>query len=63
MTFKQKKYLSNTPLAEALHIYNEALKAANIGVPLPGERIAISDALGHGNGVRCRAVKEKDREG
>jgi putative molybdopterin biosynthesis protein len=46
MTFKQKKYLSNTPLAEALHIYNEALKAANIGVPLPGERIAISDALG-----------------
>jgi putative molybdopterin biosynthesis protein len=46
MTFKQKKYLSNTPLAEALHIYNEALKAANISVPLPGERIAISDALG-----------------
>jgi putative molybdopterin biosynthesis protein len=46
MAFKQKKYLSNTPLAEALHIYNEALKAANIGVPLPGERVAISDALG-----------------
>ena len=46
MSFKQKKYLSNTPLAEALHIYNEALKAANIGAPLPGERIPISDALG-----------------
>lgn len=46
MSFKQKKYLSNTPLAEALHIYNEALKAANIGTPLPGERVAITDALG-----------------
>jgi putative molybdopterin biosynthesis protein len=46
MAFKQKKYLSNTPLADALHIYNEALKAANIGAPLPGERVAISDALG-----------------
>jgi putative molybdopterin biosynthesis protein len=46
MSFKQKKYLSNTPLAEALHIYDEALKAANIGSPLPGERIAVGDALG-----------------
>jgi putative molybdopterin biosynthesis protein len=46
MSFKQKKYLSNTPLAEARHIYNEALKSANIGSPLPGERVAISDALG-----------------
>jgi putative molybdopterin biosynthesis protein len=46
MPFKRKKYLSNTPLAEALHIYNEALKAANIGTPLAGERIAIADALG-----------------
>lgn len=46
MAYKQKKYLSNTPLVEALHIYNEALKAANIGNPLPGERVAISDALG-----------------
>jgi putative molybdopterin biosynthesis protein len=46
VSFKQKKYLSNTPLAEALHIYNEAFKAANIGAPLPGESIAISDALG-----------------
>lgn len=46
MAFKQKKYLSNTPLSAALHIYNEALKAANIGNPLPGERIPIGDALG-----------------
>lgn len=45
MEFKQKKYLSNTPLADALHIYNGALKAANIGAPLSGERVAISDAL------------------
>ena len=46
MAFKQKKYLSNTPLAEALHIYNEALKSSGIGNPLPGERVDISDALG-----------------
>ena len=46
MSFKQKKYLSNTPLAEALHIYNEALKSFGIGNPLPGERVAISNALG-----------------
>ncbi len=46
VAYKQKKYLSNTPFAEALSIYNEALKAANIGNHLPGERVAISDALG-----------------
>jgi len=46
MSFKQKKYLSNTPLADALHIYNEALKSSGICTPLPGERAAISDALG-----------------
>ncbi|MEK6742953.1 MAG: molybdopterin biosynthesis protein [Nitrospirota bacterium] len=46
MAYKQKKYLSNTPLAEAHHIYNEALRAAKIGNPLPGERVAIADALG-----------------
>jgi putative molybdopterin biosynthesis protein len=46
VAFKQKKYLSNTPLAEALHTYNEVLTAANICVPLPGERVAISDSLG-----------------
>jgi len=46
MAYKQKKYLSNTPLVEALHIYNEALGSANINGPLPGERILVSDALG-----------------
>ena len=46
MTFKQKKFLSNTPLAEALQLYAEALKAAGIGGPLPGERVAVQDALG-----------------
>jgi len=46
MSFKQKKFLSNTPLEEALHIYKEALKAANIDAPLSGERVAISDAFG-----------------
>jgi putative molybdopterin biosynthesis protein len=46
MPFKQKKYLSNTPLAEALRIYKEALTVANIGGPLPGERVPVSDALG-----------------
>jgi len=56
MTFKQKKFLSNTPLAEALHIYREALTAANIGGPLPGERIPIAEALGR---VTAEAVIAK----
>ena len=46
MAFKQKKYLSNTPLAEALRTYNAALAAADIGGPLPGERVAVGEALG-----------------
>ncbi|HEX9019686.1 MAG TPA: molybdopterin biosynthesis protein [Nitrospirota bacterium] len=46
MSFKQKKYLSNEPLADAIRKYNDALKAADIGRPLPGEQIAIGDALG-----------------
>jgi len=46
MAYKQKKYLSNTPLAEAIKTYDEALRAANINGPLPGERIPVSDALG-----------------
>ncbi len=46
MEFKQKKYLSNTPLAEAITRYDAALAAAGIGAPLPGERIAVADALG-----------------
>jgi putative molybdopterin biosynthesis protein len=46
MSFKQKKYLSNTPLAEALHKYNEALRSSGIGDPLPGESVPIIEALG-----------------
>ena len=46
MTFKQKKYLDNEPLAEAIRKYQDALIAAGINGPLPGERIAIADALG-----------------
>jgi putative molybdopterin biosynthesis protein len=46
VTFKQKKYLSNEPLADAIKKYNDALTAAGIGGPLPGEQIPIGDALG-----------------
>ncbi len=46
MTFKQKKYLDNQPLADAIKKYNDALTAANIGGPLAGERIPVGDALG-----------------
>ena len=46
MSFKQKKYLSNEPLADAVKKYNDALTAANIGGSLPGERIPVGDALG-----------------
>ncbi len=45
MAFKQKKYLDNVPLAEAIRKYNDALKAAHIGGPLAGERIPVGDAL------------------
>ncbi len=45
-TFKQKKYLDNHPLAEAIRTYEEALKTAGINGPLRGERIPINDALG-----------------
>ena len=44
--YKQKKYLDNQPLAEAVRAYEEALKNAGINGPLPGERILINDALG-----------------
>ncbi len=46
MAFKQKKYLSNEPLADAVKKYNDALSAAGIGGPLSGEPIPIGDALG-----------------
>ena len=50
MTFKQKKYLDNQPLSEAIAKYGDALKNAGIGGPLPGELIAIQDALGRVTG-------------
>jgi len=46
MTFKQTKYLSNEPLADAIKKYDDALTAAGIGGPLAGERIPVGDALG-----------------
>ncbi len=46
MAFKQKKYLDNLPLADAIAKYSDALKAAGIGGPLGGERIPVGDALG-----------------
>ncbi len=45
MAFKQKKYLSNLPLAEAIGKYREALKAIRGCGPLAGESIAVGDAL------------------
>jgi putative molybdopterin biosynthesis protein len=46
MVFKQKKFLDNEPLADAIRKYHEALKIATIRGPLAGERIPVSDALG-----------------
>jgi putative molybdopterin biosynthesis protein len=46
MEFKQMKYLSNEPLADAINKYNAALTAAGIGAPLAGERVPVGDALG-----------------
>ncbi len=46
MAFKQKKYLDNRPLADAIQKYSDALRASDIGGPLAGERILVGDALG-----------------
>jgi putative molybdopterin biosynthesis protein len=56
MEFKQKKYLSNEPLADAIKKYNDALMDAGIGGPLAAERIPIGDAL---NRVTSEAVIAK----
>ena len=56
MAFKQKKYLDNEPLADAIRKYHDALKATHIGGPLTGERIPIDDALGR---VTSEAVAAK----
>jgi putative molybdopterin biosynthesis protein len=44
--YKQKKYLANQPLAEAIKVYNDALKAAGISGQLEGEIISVGNALG-----------------
>jgi putative molybdopterin biosynthesis protein len=44
--YKQKKYLDNQPLAEAIRKYGDALKTRNIGAPLGGERVLVGDTLG-----------------
>jgi putative molybdopterin biosynthesis protein len=44
--YKQKKYLDNQPLADAVRKYSDALKNANITGPLASERIPITDSLG-----------------
>ena len=46
MKFKQKKYLDNLPLAEAIAKYGDALKRTNISRPLAGEPVPVGDALG-----------------
>jgi putative molybdopterin biosynthesis protein len=56
MAFKQKKYLDNQPLADAIQKYHEALTAAGIGGPLAGERILVGEALGR---VTSEAVVAK----
>jgi len=45
MAFKQKKYLDNLPLAEAIAKYEAALKKADITGPLVGEPVPVADAL------------------
>jgi putative molybdopterin biosynthesis protein len=44
--YKQKKYLDNQPLADAIRRFHEALITAGIGGPLVGERILVGDSLG-----------------
>jgi putative molybdopterin biosynthesis protein len=56
MAFKQKKFLSNEPLVDALRKYHDALAAAGIGGPLPGETVPVGEALGR---VTAEAVIAK----
>lgn len=56
MAYKQKKYLDNLPLADAIKKYNDALTAAHIGGSLGGETIPVGDALGR---VTSEAVVAK----
>ena len=44
--YKQKKYIENQLLNEAIQKYHDALKDENIGKPLTGERVPVGDALG-----------------
>ncbi len=43
---KQKKYLDNQPLSNAIQGFREALIAADVGGPLAGERMLVDDSLG-----------------
>ena len=44
--YRQKKYIENQLLNEAIQKYHDALKDENIGKPLTGERVPVGDALG-----------------
>jgi putative molybdopterin biosynthesis protein len=44
--YKQKKYLDNHPLAEAIAKYEAALKTCGAVTPLGGERLPIAESLG-----------------
>jgi len=44
--FKQRKYLDNQPLADALRTYQAALQACGAGAALGGERVPVSESLG-----------------
>ena len=46
MSYKQTKYLDNLPLSEAIKKYTDALKAAGIAGPLPGESVPVGESLG-----------------
>ncbi len=46
MAFKQKKYLDNQPLAEAIEKYNHALRAAEAVKPVEGEKLPVGESLG-----------------
>ena len=46
MAYKQKKYLDNQPLSEAIAKYSAALTAAGIGGALPGQNIPVASSLG-----------------
>jgi putative molybdopterin biosynthesis protein len=56
MTYRQKKYLDNQPLNEAIGKYQTALRQSNAGGVLGSERIAVAESLGR---VTAEAVVAK----